>query len=165
MCRTMPGGQVPEDRCTWGDDQFGPPWGWRAHQMVAGMAEIGQRCDKPMHEKEEGHPTQDTLAEPGLGGITYYRWDVCFWWTGHHLRQLDVVWSVWQCAGVIWHVWQLGGALEGPTFCFLDVELAQKGPTSPSEGPDVSLLAHILMFLAFNVINSEILLSQPCRLF
>jgi hypothetical protein len=20
MCRTMPGGQVPEDRCTWGDD-------------------------------------------------------------------------------------------------------------------------------------------------
>jgi hypothetical protein len=48
-------------------------------------------------------------------------------------------------------VWQLGGALEGPTFGFLDAELAQKGPTSPSEGLDVSFLAHIMTFLAFNV--------------
>jgi hypothetical protein len=55
-------------------------------------------------------------------------------------------------------VWQLGGALEGPTFCFLDAELAQKGPTSPSEGLDVSFLAHIMTFLAFNVKNSVILL-------
>jgi hypothetical protein len=53
----------------------------------------------------------------------------------------------------------------GPTFCSLDADLAQKGPTSPSEGPDVSHLAHILTFLAFNVTNNEILLSQPCRLF
>jgi hypothetical protein len=65
---------------------------------------------------------------------------------------------MWQCAGVIWHVWQLAGALEGPTFCSLDAELAQKGPTSPSEGPDVSFLAHIVTFLAFNVKNSVILL-------
>ena len=65
---------------------------------------------------------------------------------------------MWQCAGVIWHVWQLGEALEGPTFYFLDADLAQKGPTSPSEGPDVSLLAHIVTFLAFNVKNSVILL-------
>jgi hypothetical protein len=92
-------------------------------------------------KKEEGHPYQDTMAEPGLGGITHCRWDDCFWWTGRHLRQLDVFWSMWQCAGVIWHVWQLGEALEGPTFCFLDADLAQKGSTSPSEGPDVSLLS------------------------
>jgi hypothetical protein len=47
----------------------------------------------------------------------------------------------------------------------LDADLAQKGPTSPSEGPDVSLLAHNFDILAFNVTNNVILLSQPCRLF
>ena len=36
--------------------------------MVTGMAETGQRCDESLHEKEEGRSTQDTLAEPGLGG-------------------------------------------------------------------------------------------------
>jgi hypothetical protein len=36
--------------------------------MVARMAETGQRCDEPLHKKEEGRPTQDTLVEPGLGG-------------------------------------------------------------------------------------------------
>ena len=55
-------------------------------------------------------------------------------------------------------MWQLAGALEGPTLCSLDAELAQKGPTSPSEGLDVSFLAHIVTSLAFNVINSVILL-------
>jgi hypothetical protein len=59
---------------------------------------------------------------------------------------LDVVWSVWQGAQVIWHVWQLGGALEGPTFGFLDVVLAQKGPMSPSKGLDVPFLAHFMTF-------------------
>jgi hypothetical protein len=53
---------------------------------------------------------------------------------GRFLERVAVCW-------VIWHVWQLGGALEGPTFCFLDAELAQKGPTSPSEGPDVSFFS------------------------
>jgi hypothetical protein len=42
--------------------------------------------------------------------------------------RLDVFWSMWQCAGIIWHVWQLAGALEGPTFCLLDADLAQNGP-------------------------------------
>jgi hypothetical protein len=54
-------------------------------------------------------------------------------------------------------VWHLGRALEGPTFGFLDAELAQKGSTSPSKGPDVSLLAHIMTFLAFNVKTVSIL--------
>jgi hypothetical protein len=40
----------------------------------------------------------------------------------------------------------------------LDADLAQKGPTSPSEGPDVSLLAHNFDILAFNVTNNVILL-------
>ena len=62
-------------------------------------------------------------------------------------------------------MWQLAGALEGPTFCLLNAELAQKGPTSPSEGPDVSFSVHILTFLAFNVTNNVIIVSQPCRLF
>jgi hypothetical protein len=44
-------------------------------------------------------------------------------------------------------------------FCFLDVDLAQKGPTSPSEGPDFSLFSSYCdIFLAFNVTNSVILL-------
>jgi hypothetical protein len=46
--------------------------------MVAEMAETGQRCDEPLHEKEEGRSTQDTLAEPGLGGITHCRWTFAF---------------------------------------------------------------------------------------
>jgi hypothetical protein len=78
---------------------------------------------------------------------------------------LDVFWRMWQCAWTIWHMWRLAGALEGPTFCLLDADLAQKGPTSPSEGPDVSHLAHIFGILAFNVTNNEIMLSRPCRMF
>ena len=62
------------------------------------------------------------------------------------MRELDVVWSMWQGVEVTWHVWQLGGALEGPTFGFLDVVFAQKGPTSPSKGLDVPLLAHFMTF-------------------
>jgi len=42
------------------------------------MAETGQRCDEALHEKKEGRSTQDTLADPGPGGITHCRWDVCF---------------------------------------------------------------------------------------
>jgi hypothetical protein len=79
--------------------------------------------------------------------------------------RLDVFWSMWQCAGLVWHMWQVAGAPEGPTFCLLDADDAQKGPTSPSEGPDVSLFSSFLTFLAFNVTNNEVLLSQPCRLF
>jgi hypothetical protein len=109
--------------------------------MVVGMAETGQRCDEPLHREDRRTFHQDTLAEPDLGGVTHCRWDDCFGWTGRHLRQLDVFWSVWQCDGVTWHVWQPGEARKGPTFCFLDADLAQKGPTSPSEGPDVSLLS------------------------
>ena len=72
---------------------------------------------------------------------------------------------MWQCAGTIWHVWQVAGALEGPTFCLLDADDAQKGPMSPSKGPDVSLFSSYFDILAFNVTNNGILLSQPCRLF
>jgi hypothetical protein len=45
--------------------------------MVAGMAETGQRYDEPLHMKKEGRSTRDTLAKPGLGGITHFRWNVC----------------------------------------------------------------------------------------
>ena len=45
--------------------------------MVAKMAETEQHYDEPMHEKKEERSTQDTLAEPGLGGITHCRWNVC----------------------------------------------------------------------------------------
>ena len=62
-------------------------------------------------------------------------------------------------------MWQVAGAPRGSTFCLLDAGDAQKGPTSPSEGPDVSHFSSFLAFLAFNVTNNEVLLSQPCRLF
>jgi hypothetical protein len=72
---------------------------------------------------------------------------------------------MWQCAWTIGHVWQPVGAPEGPTFYLLYADDAQKGPTSPSEGLDVSLFSSYLDILAFNVTNNEIMLSQPCRLF
>jgi hypothetical protein len=62
-------------------------------------------------------------------------------------------------------MWQVAEAPEGSTFCLLDDDYALKGPTSPSEGPDVSIFSPFLAFLAFKVTNNEILLSQPCRLF
>jgi hypothetical protein len=92
-------------------------------------------------KKIEGRPHQDTLAEIDLGGSPTA--DEMMTFDGQDATQgrLDVFWRMWQCAWTIWHVWQLAGALEGPTFCLLDVDLAQKGPTSPSEGPDVSLFS------------------------
>ena len=78
---------------------------------------------------------------------------------------MDIFWSRWQCVGLVWHMWQVAEAPRGPTFCLLDADDALKGATSPSEGPGVSLFSSFLTFLAFNVTNNEILLSQPCRLF
>jgi hypothetical protein len=48
------------------------------------------------------------------------------------------------CGSVLGHLARVAACRspKGPTFCFLDADLAQKGPTSPSEGPDVSFLAH-----------------------
>jgi hypothetical protein len=100
-----------------------------------------------------------------LGGITPCRWDDRFDGQDATQGRLDVFWSMWQCAGLVWHMWQVAGAPRGPTFFLLDAGDAQKGPTSPSEGPDVSLFSSILTFLAFNVTNNEVLLSQPCRFF
>jgi hypothetical protein len=133
--------------------------------MVVGMTEAGQCCDEPLHEEEEGrsHPGRFGRARP-RGSPTA---DEMMAFDGQDATQgrLDVFWRMWQCAGIIWHVWQLAGALEGPTFCLLDADIAQKGPTSPSEGPDVSLLAHNFDILAFNVTNNVTIVSQPCRLF
>jgi hypothetical protein len=100
----------------------------------------------PCMKKKKDVLTQDTLAEIGLGGSP----------TADEMMALmdrtppRAGWTFsggcGSVLGIIWHVWQLAGALEGPTFCLLDADLAQKGPTSPSEGPDVSLLAHNLTF-------------------
>jgi hypothetical protein len=119
----------------------------------------------PCMKKKKDVLTQDALAEPDLGGSPTADEMMAFDGQDATQGRLDVFWSMWQCAGIIWHVWQLAGALEGPTFCLLDVDLAQKGPTSPSEGPDVSLLAHNYDILAFNVTNNVTIVSQPCRLF
>jgi hypothetical protein len=46
--------------------------------MVVGMAEVGQHYDELLHEEYRRTFHQDTIAEPGLGGITHYRWDDFF---------------------------------------------------------------------------------------
>ena len=86
-----------------------------------------------------------------LGGINPCIWDDGFDGQDATQGMLDDFWSMWHRAGTIWHMWQVAGAPEGPTFCFLDADYALKGPTSPSEGPDVSLFSSFLTFLAFNV--------------
>jgi hypothetical protein len=43
--------------------------------------------------------------------------------------------------------------------------LPKKGQRLPQRGLTSPFLAHILTFLAFNVTNNVILLSQPCRCF
>jgi len=73
-----------------------------------------------------------------LEGITPCRWDDGFDGQDATQGRLDVFWRMWQCAWTIWHVWQPAEALEGPTFFLLNADDAQKGPTSPSEGPGVS---------------------------
>jgi hypothetical protein len=110
-------------------------------------------------KKKKDVLTQDALAEPGLGGSPTADDMMAFDGQDATQGRLDAFWSMWQCAGTIWHVWQVAGAPKGPTFCLLDVDLAQKGPMSPSEGPDVSLLAHNFYILTFNVTNNVILLS------
>jgi hypothetical protein len=67
--------------------------------MVVGMAETGQRCDEPLHKKKKDVPP-DTLAEPGLGGITHCRWDDVFLMdrtspeaTGRFLERVAVCWG------------------------------------------------------------------------
>jgi hypothetical protein len=119
----------------------------------------------PCMKKTEGRPHQDALAEIGLGGSPTTDEMMAFDGQDATQGRLDIFWRMRQCAEIIWHVWQLAGALKGPTFCLWDADLAQKGPTSPSEGPDVSLLAHNYDILAFNVTNNVTIVSQPCRLF
>jgi hypothetical protein len=65
--------------------------------MVVGMAEMEQCCDKPFHMKKEGRSTQDTLAEPDLGGITHFRWNTFLLMDrtsprrfGHHLERVSM---------------------------------------------------------------------------
>jgi hypothetical protein len=62
-------------------------------------------------------------------------------------------------------MWQVTGAPGGPTFFLLDVDDALKGPTSPSEGPDVSFFSSFLTFLAFNVTDNEMVKSALSAVF
>jgi len=133
--------------------------------MVVGMAEAGQRHDEPLNEEDRRTPSPGHFGRNRPRGDHPLQMRWWLWWTGRHQGRLDVFWRMWQCDWIVWHVWQPAWALEGPTFCLLDADDAQKGPTSPSEGPDVSLFSSYFDILAFKVTNNGILLSQPCRLF
>jgi hypothetical protein len=98
-------------------------------------------------------------------GISPYRWDDGFDGQDATQGRLDVFWSRWQCVGLVWHMWQVVESTRGPTFFLLDADDALKGTTSPSEGLDISHFSSFLTFLAFNLTNNGILLSQPCRVF
>jgi hypothetical protein len=100
-----------------------------------------------------------------LWGINPYRWDDGFDGQDATQGRLDIFWRKWLCARLVWHIWQVAEAPRGPTFCLLDDDYALKGPTSSSKGPDVSHFSSFLEFLAFNVTNNGIMLSQPCQLF
>jgi hypothetical protein len=78
--------------------------------------------------------TQDALAELDLGGSPTADEMMAFDGQDATQGRLDVFWRMRQCVVIIWHVWQLAGALEGPTFCLLDADLAQKGQRPPLRG-------------------------------
>jgi hypothetical protein len=104
--------------------------------MVVGMAEAGQRCEEPLHEEEEGRP------HPGRFGRA-------------DRTPPRAGWTFSGACGSVQGLFGTCGRLQEPQggqrFASWMLILPKKGPTSPSEGPDVSLLAHILTFLAFNV--------------
>jgi len=73
--------------------------------MVVGMAETGQRCDEPLHEKEEGRPYPGHFGrDHSLWGSAPDRWDVDIvdqdatraGWTTSRARGSHV--------GLVWHV-------------------------------------------------------------
>jgi hypothetical protein len=108
--------------------------------MVAGMAEAGQRCDEPLHEKKKDVP-------PGHFGRARPR--------GDHPLQMgrlllmdrtspEAAGRFLEHVAVCWGHLARVAAWRSPrraNVLLLDADLAQKGPTSPSEGPDVSLLS------------------------
>jgi hypothetical protein len=100
----------------------------------------------PCMKKTEGRPHQDTLAEIDLGGITPCRWMMALMDRTPPRAGWTFSGACGSVLGLVWHMWQVAGAPEGPTFCLLDADDAQKGPTSPSEGPDVSLFSSFLTF-------------------
>ena len=114
--------------------------------MVVGMAEAGQNHDEPLHEEDRRTPSpghcgrdltygESTPADGMMALMDRIQ-------AGRFLEQMAVCWA---CLA---HVAGCRSP-KGPTFCLLDAGDAQKGPTSPSEGPDVSHFSSILTFLAF----------------
>jgi hypothetical protein len=59
----IPGGQVPEDRCTWGDDSSDLHGAEEPIRWTLGWQRQDRVCDEPLHREEEGRPHQDVLAE------------------------------------------------------------------------------------------------------
>jgi hypothetical protein len=102
--------------------------------MVVGMAKAGQRRDEPLHDEDRRTFHQDTMEGPGLRGITHCRWDNFFRWTGCHLRQLDVFWSVWQCAGSFGMCGSLQDPHKGQRFASWMLILPKKGQHLPQRG-------------------------------
>jgi hypothetical protein len=105
----------------------------------------------PRMKKKKDILTQDALAEPDLGGSP----------TADEMMALmdrtppRAGWTFSGACGSVLGLFGTCGRLQEPQggqrFASWMLILPKKGPTSPSEGPDVSLLAHILTFLAFNV--------------
>ena len=90
---------------------------------------------------------QDTLAEPDLGGITHFKWNVFLLMermsprrVGCYLERVAVCWG---------HLARVASwrSPRRANVWFMDVVFAQKGPTSPSKRLDVPLFAHIMTFL------------------
>jgi hypothetical protein len=76
MCRIMPDRKVPMEKYTWGDDQFGPPWGCRAHQMDVETPTRGIDRTEGFAPERRRIFCRGTLADLDLGGLSPFQWNV-----------------------------------------------------------------------------------------
>jgi hypothetical protein len=99
--------------------------------MVAGMAEAGQSCDEPLHEKKKDALIRTFWQRFDLWGSTPCRWDDDLDGQDATQGRLDDFWSMWQRAGLLWHTCRLQEPQRGQRLSLLDADYALKGPTSP----------------------------------
>jgi hypothetical protein len=62
--------------------------------------------DRAFAREKEDVFIQDALAEPSPGGLTHYRWNVCFLMPRTSSRSHDITSSEWYLDRAFWHVWQ-----------------------------------------------------------
>ena len=117
MCRTIPDGQVPGGPVHMGRWSVRTSMGLKSRSD--GCWDLIRGRDRTMidrafaWEKKEDVFVQDALAEPSLGGLTHFRWNVFLLMDRMSPRRLGSYLKRVALWLDYWHVWQLGGALKG----------------------------------------------------